>query len=266
LLSPGADDNASGTAGVIEIARVLSKHKFKRTIIYLNNNGEEVGLEGSTIFAYYCRQNNINILCVFNLDMIGYNSIDEPLRIFYDNLPLINKDFAKYFGEVANLYLLEIPVLPPQFPIDISRNYIGRGDDISFIHNNYPAMYIGESLPSVNSCYHRSCDTIGIGKEDAGVNSMELVRAYTQATLAAIAELAELDVSFITEESPINCTVNPNPTNETTTITLYFNDVGNLSITLNNMLGQEIMKLHNAFVDTKILTKKLTLSHLSQGL
>jgi hypothetical protein len=205
--------------------------------------------------------------------MIGYNPIDEPLKIFYDNRPLINKDFAKYFGEVANLYLPKIPALPNQIIYaDTSWNDRGAGDDMRFLSNNYPAMYLGDPLGfglenyGMNiDCYHRSCDTIGIGKEDAGVNSMELVKGYTQATLTAIAELAELDVSFIKEESPINCTINPNPTNETTTITLYFNNVGPLSITLNNILGQEIMELHNAFVDTKILTKKLLLSHLPQG-
>jgi len=274
---PGADDNASGTAGAMEIARVLSPHSFKRSIIYLSTNGEESSGKapmGSGLFAYYCRQNDINILGVFDLDMIGYNPIDMPLVLFYstgyhydstDNKINISEDFEKYFGEVANLYITDIPVI--QSPS------AGAGDNTMFIIQDYPAMYLGDALGLaystdyyMNPCYHRLCDTIGIGKEDAGVNSMELVKAYTQATLAAIAELAELSEISIKEYAHMNCIINPNPANETASLTLHFNDAGFLSVTLNNILGQEVMELHNAFLDTKIFVKTFSLSDLAKGM
>ena len=113
-------------------------------------------------------------------------------------------------------------------------------------------------------CYH-SCDTIGIGKEDAGVNSMELVKGYTQATLAAIAELAELAEISIKEEQSINCVISPNPTNSTATLKLNLTDVGFSLVTLNNLFGQEIMELYNGFTNTKTLTKTFSLSDLPQG-
>jgi hypothetical protein len=260
--SPGADDNASGTAGVMEIARILSSHSFKRSIIYLNNNNEELGVGtlGSIIFAYCCRSNSINILGVFNLDMIGYAPIDKPLRIFYNDRAQISKEFAQYFDEVANLYLPDIPSLP-----NASYGENGAGDAASFVKNNYPAMYIGDLLDTFDPkfpappCYHSSCDTIGIGKVDAGVNSMELVKGYTQATLAAIAELAELSDDYIKEETSISCAISPNPANSTVAIILYLKDAGNLTVTLNNMLGQEIVELHNAFTDAGKLVKRYVL-------
>jgi hypothetical protein len=195
--------------------------------------------------------------------MIGYNPIDKPLIMFYNDRPPISKDFAKYFDDVANLYLIDIPALPNQHE-DTNSGKTGAGCYGFFLSNDYPALYLfagggtgldGYGHDNMSSCYHTRCDTIGIGKKDAGVNSMELVKAYTQAALVAIAELAELDYINIEEGDFINCIISPNPTNSTSTVTLYLNDVGNLTVTLNNVLGQELMELHSDFTDTKIFTK-----------
>ena len=69
--SPGANDNASGMAGVIEAARVLSKHKFAGSIIYMGLSGEEQGLFGGQIVAKHALENNWRIKAVLNNDMIG---------------------------------------------------------------------------------------------------------------------------------------------------------------------------------------------------
>lgn len=69
--SPGANDNASGMAGVIEAARVLSKHKFAGSIIYAGLAGEEQGLFGGKILAEHALNNNWRIKAVLNNDMIG---------------------------------------------------------------------------------------------------------------------------------------------------------------------------------------------------
>lgn len=69
--SPGANDNASGMAGVIEAARVLTKLKFPGTIIYAGLSGEEQGLFGGEIVARYALENNWEIKAVLNNDMIG---------------------------------------------------------------------------------------------------------------------------------------------------------------------------------------------------
>ncbi len=69
--SPGANDNATGMAGAIEAARVLSKYKFESSIIYVGLSGEEQGLFGGQGLAKYAKDNNWDIIGVLNNDMIG---------------------------------------------------------------------------------------------------------------------------------------------------------------------------------------------------
>ncbi len=69
--SPGANDNASGLAGILEAARVLSKRKFAGTIVYMGLSGEEQGLFGGHIVARHAKENGWNIKAVLNNDMIG---------------------------------------------------------------------------------------------------------------------------------------------------------------------------------------------------
>ena len=69
--APGANDNASGMAGAIEAARVLSKYKFESSIVYLGLSGEEQGLFGGKGFADYAKTQGWDIIGVLNNDMIG---------------------------------------------------------------------------------------------------------------------------------------------------------------------------------------------------
>jgi len=69
--SPGANDNASGVAGTLEAARVLSKHYFAGSIVYAALAGEEQGLFGGKILAEYAKANNWRLKAVLNNDMIG---------------------------------------------------------------------------------------------------------------------------------------------------------------------------------------------------
>jgi hypothetical protein len=70
--APGAEDNASGSACVLEAARVLSSYDFDYTIEFVLVSGEEQGLIGSEAYARYCVENNRNIAGVINFDMISY--------------------------------------------------------------------------------------------------------------------------------------------------------------------------------------------------
>ncbi len=69
--APGANDNASGVAGVIESARVLSQYTFNGSIVYAALSGEEQGLFGGKILAKYAQDNNWRVHAVLNNDMIG---------------------------------------------------------------------------------------------------------------------------------------------------------------------------------------------------
>ena len=69
--APGANDNASGLAGTIEAARVLSQYEFEHSIVYIGLSGEEQGLFGGQFLAKYAKENNWNIIGILNNDMIG---------------------------------------------------------------------------------------------------------------------------------------------------------------------------------------------------
>ena len=69
--APGANDDGSGTAAVIEAARVLSKHKFSGTIVYAALSGEEQGLYGGKVLANYAKAQGWNVVTVLNNDIIG---------------------------------------------------------------------------------------------------------------------------------------------------------------------------------------------------
>jgi Zn-dependent M28 family amino/carboxypeptidase len=69
--APGANDDGSGTAAVLEAARVLSKHKFPGTIVYATLMGEEQGLYGGKVLAAYAKRQGWNVVTVLNNDIIG---------------------------------------------------------------------------------------------------------------------------------------------------------------------------------------------------
>src|SRR3954452_5307830 len=86
--APGANDDGSGSATVLEAARVLSKHKFSGTIVYSLDSGEEQGLNGAKVIANYAKAQGWNVIADLNNDIVG-NSCgsdgvkdDTHVRIF----------------------------------------------------------------------------------------------------------------------------------------------------------------------------------------
>lgn len=109
--SPGANDNATGMAGAIEAAWVLSKYKFPVSIIYVGLSGEEQGLFGGKILAKYAKDNDWDIIGVLNNDMIGnIHGIDGVIdnttfRVFSEAISMKMSDRERnsmryYGGEV----------------------------------------------------------------------------------------------------------------------------------------------------------------------
>ena len=112
--SPGANDNASGMAGTIEAARVLSKYTFENSIIYVGLSGEEQGLFGGKGLAEYAKKKGWDIIGVLNNDMIGnIKGIDgvidnRTFRIFSEPVPANEKESQRlarrfYGGEVDGI-------------------------------------------------------------------------------------------------------------------------------------------------------------------
>jgi hypothetical protein len=177
---PGADDNASGTSGVLECAKILSQIETKRSIVFITLNCEEFGLVGSFDYVTKCAAQDMNIIAAFNLDQIGYNPPSQTDIKMGAGHSLISKNLFDYYLQVANLYIPDVP----SFPFIKGDHY--NSDNTSFNIHGYASLYISDSEYNADiPCYHKSCDTLG-----SGVNSLELVRAFTQATLAATAELA----------------------------------------------------------------------------
>ena len=112
--SPGANDNASGMAGTIEAARVLSKYTFNNSIIYVGLSGEEQGLFGGKGLAEYAKKKGWDIIGVLNNDMIGnIKGVDgvidnRTFRIFSEPVPANEKESQRlarrfYGGEVDGI-------------------------------------------------------------------------------------------------------------------------------------------------------------------
>lgn len=179
---PGADDNASGTSGVLECARILSQYQFKRTILYIPFNGEERWMVGSYPFVQKCAREDMNILGVFDMDMIGFWPGPEygPVTM-YSGYSYISERLFDFYQNVANTYIPDMPT----YRFTNKDSY--GGDHMCFNIHEYPALYIGDiEYHAENIYYHTPNDTIG-----TGVNCFELAEGFVKAVIAATAELAD---------------------------------------------------------------------------
>lgn len=145
--APGANDNASGLAGTIEAARVLSQYKFENSIVYVGLSGEEQGLFGGKGLAEYAKKNDWDIIGVLNNDMIGniegidgvidnrtFRVFSEPvppaetekernMRRFYGGeIDGISRQLARYIYKTTQKYM---PEMNPMMVYRLDR--FGRG-------------------------------------------------------------------------------------------------------------------------------------------
>jgi len=178
-IAPGADDNASGTAAVIEAARVMSGYEFEYSIRYIAFSGEEQGLLGSEYYAQLARSQGDSILGVFNGDMIAYSDIQpETIDVFAKTSDPPCGPFADFFIAVADTYT----TLLTEKRLTTSMVY---SDHAPFWDQGYLALCNIEDFWVVNPHYHTPGDTIG-----AGYNDHPLCVETTKAEIAALAALA----------------------------------------------------------------------------
>ena len=201
---PGADDNASGTSGILETARILSQYEFERSIIYCCFSAEEIGFYGSDAYASRCSQQGINIVGYLNMDGIGYlwEGEDNRLVIIYNNL---SKQLADFYTNICKVYLPEANL--------VYHLLIGSpGSDYGSFHlNGYQAISSQEgtglsSLYLPSPYWHTPNDIIGLS-----VNSPSQVTMFTKALSASIATLAKYDVAMPPppKNPPTNCVALP---------------------------------------------------------
>jgi len=170
--SPGANDNATGMAGAIEAARVLSKYKFENSIIYVGLSGEEQGLFGGQGLAKHAKENNWNIIGIMNNDMIGnIKGVDGVID---------NRTF-RIFSE-------PVPPTETEQQRRSRRFYGGEVDGISRQLARYIHKTVKTYMPEMNPMMVYRLDRFGRGGHHrpfndagfAGIRIMEAHENYTQ--------------------------------------------------------------------------------------
>ena len=170
--SPGANDNASGMAGTLEAARVLSKYTFENSIVYLGLSGEEQGLYGGKGFAQFALEQNWDIIGVLNNDMIGnIKGVDGVIS---------NRDF-RIFSE-------PVPPTETEKERESRRYYGGEVDGISRQLARYTHKTTKTYMPEMNPIMVYRLDRFGRGGHHrpfndlgfTGIRIMEAHENYTQ--------------------------------------------------------------------------------------
>jgi hypothetical protein len=164
--APGANDDASGTAAVIELARVMSKRKFDATIVFMTVPGEEQGLLGAAYFAQQALDKKMDIEAMFTNDIIGgvttFKSAPnrQTVRVFSEGVPSnetpeqantrrgtggendsASRQLARFIKETADLY-------SPNFKVTMvyrRDRYLRGGDHIPFLERGFTAIRITET-------------------------------------------------------------------------------------------------------------------------
>jgi len=188
-IAPGADDNASGTACVIEAARVTKDYQFEFSIRYIAFSGEEFGLYGSEYYAYHAANAGDSIRGVFNGDMIGYvNALPESVEVIGKTSNPSCDWLADFLIAAADTYTT---VLTRK---RLTNSWI-PSDNQSFLDYGYPALLEIEDSPVTNPHYHDPSDTIG-----AGYNNNDFCTEVSKAQIAAISIMAVPYVTGIQEQ------------------------------------------------------------------
>ena len=163
--APGANDDASGTAAVLEMARVMAKYEFDATIVFMTVAGEEQSLLGSTHFAEQAKQKNWDVDAMLDNDIVGNtlggNGVRDrnEVRVFSEGVPSnetpaeattrrsvggendsASRQLARFMKETSDQYVPQMKVM-----LVYRRDRYGRGGDhIPFLERGYPAVRFTE--------------------------------------------------------------------------------------------------------------------------
>ena len=211
--APGANDDGSGTAAVLEAARVLSRHKFAGTIVYAALSGEEQGLLGGKILADHARAQGWNIIANLNNDIVG-NSCgsdgvcnDQQVRIFSEGLRWQGGDELR--AQVRSLggendspsrnisrFLDTLAERVPELGIDVMQVWrndrFGRGGDhTEFLNAGFPAVRFSVAVENYNYQHQDLRTENGVEYGDT-IDKMDFpyLARVTKLNVAALAWLA----------------------------------------------------------------------------
>ncbi|MDO6435001.1 M28 family metallopeptidase [Flavitalea sp. BT771] len=212
--APGANDDGSGSAAVLECARIMSRHAFPATIIFVTVSGEEQGLLGSTYMAKKAKAANWNIAAVLNNDIIGSNNSNQThiidntrVRVFSEGLPAYELDkqsktirqlglendgkarqLARYVKETGERYVDNLTVMMVYRP----DRFLRGGDHIPYVDNGYAAVRITEMNENFNHQHQDVRTENGVVYGDLPeFMDFEYLRRNTGVNLAVLANLAK---------------------------------------------------------------------------
>ncbi|WHF50923.1 M28 family metallopeptidase [Chryseobacterium gotjawalense] len=212
--APGANDDGSGVAAVIEAARVLSKSKFPASILFVAVSGEEQGLLGAKMLADKAKAEHWQVEAVLNNDMIGNNSFDAPkndgtpkLRVFSEGLPAFEtektaakirnfglendgnaRQLARYVKEIGEQYVKNIDIKL------IYRNdrFLRGGDHTPFVNNGLTAVRLTDYYENYDH-QHQDIRTENNKKYGDLIEFMDFdyLKTNTAVNVAVLANLAK---------------------------------------------------------------------------
>ncbi len=188
-LAEGAEDNGSGSALVMELARVMSRYSYNHTIVFVLTIGEEQGLYGAEAFATYVQTKGIKVKAVINSDVVGgiicghtssppgcpgFNNIDSThVRLFsFGGFNSFNKGLARYVKLEYKEMIQPYAAVPMGINIMTDENRIGRGSDhIPFRQHGLTAIRFAAANewgngdvtnPNYIDRQHTSSDILGV--------------------------------------------------------------------------------------------------------
>jgi hypothetical protein len=211
--APGANDDASGVAALIEAARILSKERFPATLVYAALTGEEQGLHGARILAEYAQARGWRIMANLNNDMVGNIAgqggvIDNTrIRVFAEGTRTLetqaeadtrrynggevdspSRNLARFIDGIADRYLTNLDVEM----IYRTDRYGRGGDQVAFLRLGFPAVRITEGSENYDRQHQdlRTENGVVYGDTIEGVDFDYLAQAtrLNVATMAAMAK------------------------------------------------------------------------------
>ena len=212
--APGANDDGSGSAAVIECARIMSKQSFPATIIFVTVSGEEQGLLGAYFMANKFKKDSARIEAVLNNDIMGSNNSNETniidntrIRVFSEGLPAFEtekqakqirqlglendgkaRQLARYVKEIGERYVENLEV------VMVYRNdrFLRGGDHTPYVENGYAAVRISEMNENYNHQHKDVEKKNGIQYGDLPeFMDFEYLRKNTAMNLSNLANLAK---------------------------------------------------------------------------
>lgn len=237
--APGADDNASGVAAVLEAARILSEYQSDATLLFGFWDEEELGYVGSHYYVDTFWSGNEKPAGVINLDMLAYDANGDNLAIINTHVDIAQSDQLRQEMENLNSSLgigLSIQVYEPRIASDQNSFWDGLISTIG-LHEDV--------LNEINAYYHSVNDQI----EHFNLPYYHKMAELAILTFASVSGVQIPDTSVDSYDRLDFALLQnyPNPFNATTAITFRLSDPAQVRIRIYDLNGRFVHELTNAF-------------------